>query len=40
MKKSISITLMAVILLQSCVVYQKTPVSVIEAANVKGPIMA
>ena len=31
MKKSVSVTLLAIILLQSCVVYQKTPVSLEKA---------
>ena len=38
MKKSVSIVLLATILLQSCVVYQKSPVSITQAHN-KGKVL-
>jgi hypothetical protein len=37
MKKAISIILLAIILLQSCVIYKKTPVSISESTN-KGKV--
>ena len=37
MKKSFSLLLLGSILLKSCIVYQKTPVSLIDAAN-KGKV--